>query len=106
MQKAAALPQQLRRKKMRMLLEKGADFACIQQFEPDDQVPIRQYYHSRAHLPMIQGDWDEDSDDEPLDDDWLQKMSNKVCRGRISSPFVKFVLQSHFECCLLYDGLY
>jgi len=35
---------------------------------------IRQYYHSRTNLPMLDNDWLHDSDEEN-DDNWLQKMS-------------------------------
>ena len=43
----------------------------------DKQIPNRQYYHSRTNLPMLEGDWEMDSDDEP-DEVWLHKMGEEV----------------------------
>jgi hypothetical protein len=68
---------QTRRKKMRLLQELGASTSTIQQFIPTDQVPIRRYFHSRTNAPMLYGDWDVDSDDEP-DETWLNRMSEEV----------------------------
>ena len=79
--KTGALDLQTRRKKIRLLMEIGADEKTRTQFVPTSKVPIRQYFHSRSNEPMLQGEWDVDSDDEE-DEGWLTKMSEEVsCRS-------------------------
>ena len=75
--KTGALDLNTRRKKMRLMMEVGADEKTRTQFVPSSDVPIRQYFHSRSNEPILQGEWDEDSDDEE-DEGWLTKMSEEV----------------------------
>jgi len=74
---AAYLDPTDRRKKSETLREQGADENAIKRLFPDDEVPIRQYYHSKTNLPMYEGEWDEDSDDDP-DDGWREKMGEQL----------------------------
>lgn len=73
----ATLDVHTRRKNIRLLSEIGADESAVKQFLPNSEVAIRQYYHSRSNEPMLEGEWDVDSDDEE-DEDWLTKMSEEV----------------------------
>ena len=43
--------------------------------------PIRQYYHTRTNLPMLENEWDVDSDD-CSDDGWLHENSKEVRNER------------------------
>ena len=70
--KACSLDLQTRRKKMRLLLEAGADEQTTLQFVPGSDVPVRQYFHSRSNEPMLPGEWDVDSDDED-DEGWVDE---------------------------------
>lgn len=63
-------------------MEVGADEANMKQFECTSEVPVRQYFHSRANEPMLEGEWDVDSDDEE-DEGWLTKMSEEVSLRRV-----------------------
>ena len=42
---------------------------------------IRQYYHSRTNLHMADGEWEYDSDDDPIDDAWIHQLNEKVSNG-------------------------
>lgn len=75
--KAAAMDLPTRRKKIRLLQEIGADKSVVEQLAPTGDTPVRQYFHSRTNAPMLDGEWDVDSDDEP-DESWLHKMSEAV----------------------------
>jgi len=75
--KAATLDLATRKKKVRLLQENGADSSVARRFVPGDDHPLRQYFHSRTNLPMLEGEWEEDSDDEP-DETWLHKMSEQL----------------------------
>lgn len=75
--KAAVKDLATRKKKVRLLQESDAEKSLAMQFIPSDDRPLRQYFHSRTNLPMLEGGWDDDSDDEP-DDTWLHKMSEQV----------------------------
>jgi VEFS-Box of polycomb protein len=75
--KTGALDSQTRRKKMRLVMELGADEKTRLQFVANSDIPIRQYFHSRSNEPMLPGEWDIDSDDEE-DERWLTKMSDEV----------------------------
>lgn len=77
--KTGAMDLTTRRKKMRLMMEVGADEKTRTQFVPTSDVPIRQYFHSRSNEPILEGEWDEDSDDEE-DEGWLTKMSEEVRR--------------------------
>ena len=68
---------QTRRKKMRILMEVGADEAKRMHFAPSSEIPVRQYFHSRSNEPMLPGEWDVDSDDEE-DERWLTNMGEQV----------------------------
>eukprot|EP00546_Thalassionema_frauenfeldii_P011571 CAMPEP_0178926710 /NCGR_PEP_ID=MMETSP0786-20121207/18706_1 /TAXON_ID=186022 /ORGANISM="Thalassionema frauenfeldii, Strain CCMP 1798" /LENGTH=482 /DNA_ID=CAMNT_0020601907 /DNA_START=166 /DNA_END=1614 /DNA_ORIENTATION=+ len=65
------------RKKTRFLTELGADEFTLQHFIPNNNTPIRQYYHSRSNEPMLEGEWDIDSDEED-DENWLVRMSEEL----------------------------
>lgn len=75
--KACSLDLQTRRKKMRLLVEAGADEETRLQFVPGSDMPVRQYFHSRSNEPMLPGEWDVDSDDED-DEGWLTIMSEQL----------------------------
>ena len=62
---------------MRLLSEIGAGEDAMKQFVVTSDLPVRQYFHSRSNEPMLEGEWDVDSDDEE-DDGWLIKMSEEV----------------------------
>jgi len=51
---------------------------AISQYVLTGKEPIRQYYHSRTNLPMADGEWEYDSDDDPIDDMWIHKLSEKL----------------------------
>lgn len=74
----ASLDRAARRKKARLLEEMGADERDIQRYDLDDKVPIRQYYHSKTKQPVLNGDWDVDSDDDSTDDLWLHQICASV----------------------------
>lgn len=74
--KAAAMEQSVRRKKIKLMAAADAK-ESLESFLPDAKTPIRQYYHSRTFQPMLKGDWDVDSDDEP-DDAWLHRMGAEL----------------------------
>ena len=75
-QRAAAVDAVVRRKRLLALQSNNAPASAISSYLPTDQVPIRQYFHSRTNLPLE--DWNsDDSDDEP-DDEWLHKMSSDL----------------------------
>jgi len=65
------------RKKTRFLSELGADESALRHFLPNSNTPIRQYYHSRSNEPMLEGEWDIDSDEEE-DENWLVRMSEEL----------------------------
>ncbi|KAL3771697.1 hypothetical protein ACHAWO_008339 [Cyclotella atomus] len=70
---AAAMDPVVRRRRLLALETNDAPASVISSYLPTDQVPVRQYYHSRTNLPLE--DWNSvDSDDEP-DEEWLHKMS-------------------------------
>ena len=94
--KAASLDVQTRRKKIRLLQEIGADESVMQQFVPSHKAPLRQYFHSRTNAPMLEGEWDLDSDDES-DDHWLHKMSEAV---RILRCSLSLSLSVLYTCVL------
>jgi hypothetical protein len=75
----ALLDRAVRRKKARLLEEMGADERDRMRYDLDDKVPIRQYYHSKTKQPMLNGDWDVDSDDDSTDDSWLRQICASVC---------------------------
>jgi len=52
---------------------------AISQYVPDDEMPVRQYFHSKTMQPMAPGEWDVDSDDE-ADDEWAQMLSECVLK--------------------------
>eukprot|EP00543_Licmophora_paradoxa_P001395 CAMPEP_0202459278 /NCGR_PEP_ID=MMETSP1360-20130828/34258_1 /ASSEMBLY_ACC=CAM_ASM_000848 /TAXON_ID=515479 /ORGANISM="Licmophora paradoxa, Strain CCMP2313" /LENGTH=295 /DNA_ID=CAMNT_0049080275 /DNA_START=1 /DNA_END=888 /DNA_ORIENTATION=+ len=64
-------------KKMRLLNEQGAPSSAVTQFQPNSDEPVRQYYHSRTNEPMVDGEWDHDSDEES-DKAWFEKMSEDL----------------------------
>jgi hypothetical protein len=69
----AAMEPAIRRKRLVALETNDAPASVISSYLPTDEVPVRQYYHSRTNLPLE--DWNHvDSDDEP-DEEWLHKMS-------------------------------
>jgi hypothetical protein len=72
----ATLPLVTRRSKIRELQACGADDATIGRYVPNDQAPIRQYYRSKTNQPMLDVDWEIDSDDES--DPWVHKISEAV----------------------------
>ena len=46
--------------------------------EPEDEeMPQRQFYHSRSRLPLRVGDWDVDSDEES-DNEWIDQWAQGV----------------------------
>jgi len=51
---------------------------AISQYVLTGKEPIRQYYHSRTNLPMADGEWDYDSDDDTIDDAWIHQLSEKL----------------------------
>lgn len=65
------------RKKTRFLSELGAEESALRHFLPNSNIPIRQYYHSRSNEPMLEGEWDIDSDEEE-DENWLVRMSEEL----------------------------
>jgi hypothetical protein len=77
-QNIASLESAARKKKARLLEEMGADAQDIQRYVLDDKVPIRDYYHSKTKQPMLNGDWDVDSDDDSTDDQWLGQIGASV----------------------------
>jgi hypothetical protein len=87
----ASLDRAARKKKARLLEEMGADERDTQRYDLDDKVPIRQYYHSRTKQPMLNEDWDVDSDDDSTDDLWLRQISASVSLR---------MLQSNSRCSL------
>lgn len=73
---AAAMDPLARRRRLLALETNDAPASIISSYLPTDEVPVRQYYHSRTNLPLE--DWnDNDSDDEP-DEEWLHKMSDDL----------------------------
>ena len=76
LEKVAALPPATRRSKIRELQACGADDATIGRYVPNHQAPIRQYYRSKTNQPMLDGDWEIDSDDES--DPWVHKINEAV----------------------------
>ena len=72
---AAALDVQDRKRKAQFLRDQGVGEDTVRRIVPNDQIPVRQYYHSKTNLPMRQGEWAEDSDDES-DDSWIDKKSS------------------------------
>lgn len=51
--------------------------------EPDDEeMPQRQFYHSRSRLPIRVGDWDVDSDEES-DNEWIDQWARGVSLCRV-----------------------
>jgi hypothetical protein len=65
-----------RRRRLLALESNDAPASVISSYLPTDEVPIRQYFHSRTNLPLE--DWNSiDSDDEP-DEEWLNKMSSDL----------------------------
>ncbi len=61
----------------RLLQHQHQHQKALSEYIGDDQVPIRQYFHSRTMQPMAPGDWDADSDDDP-DDEWLHALGESV----------------------------
>ena len=70
---AAAMDPIIRRRRLLALEANDAPISVISSYLPTDEVPIRQYFHSRTNLPMEEWN-DVDSDDES-DDEWLHKMN-------------------------------
>jgi len=62
---------------MQFFRDHGADEDAIRRIVPNDQIPVRQYYHSKTNLPMRHDEWKEDSDDES-DDSWMEKKSQRL----------------------------
>jgi len=75
--KVAGMDLAIRRKKSRFLSELSADESVLRNFLPSSDVPIRQYFHSRSNEPMLDGEWNIDSDEED-DERWLTKMSEEL----------------------------
>lgn len=75
--KAATLDLPTRKKKIRLLQDIGAKPSIMKAFVPSDDVPLRQYFHSRPIAPMLVGEWCYDSDEEP-DDEWLHRMGEEL----------------------------
>ena len=75
--KAAHLDSAVRRKKIRILKQSGADNDTISRFVRSDKIPVRQYYRSRSNVLMQENDWECDSD-EDSDEGWLQRYSQEV----------------------------
>ena len=69
---AAALDIQDRKRKAQFLRNQGVGEDTVRRIVPNDEIPVRQYYHSKTNLPMRQEEWAEDSDDES-DDSWIDK---------------------------------
>jgi len=70
---------QTRRKRLRQLQDFGAASEVLQPYLPSSTVPIRNYYHCRTYAPMVADDeWEVDSDDEPMDEQWLTRMSEEL----------------------------
>jgi len=74
-------------KKMRLLNEQGAPSSAVTQFQPNSDEPVRQYYHSRTNEPMVDGEWDHDSDEES-DKAWFEKMSEDVSCETVRHSFI------------------
>jgi len=74
---ASQLDLPIRKKKIRLLQMNGGNADNISRFVPGDQVPIRQYYHSRTNMPILAGEWDQDSDDDS-NNEWLHRDSEEV----------------------------
>lgn len=75
--KAASLGLATRRKKLLSLQERDAPASVLSSYLPNNETPIRQYFHSRTNLPISHQEWMVDSDDEP-DDSWLHQMSSDL----------------------------
>ena len=72
----AALDPLVRKRRVTALESNDAPESVISCYLPTDEVPIRQYFHSRTNLPLE--DWNNiDSDDEP-DEEWLHKLNSDL----------------------------
>mmetsp|Transcript_62832 Transcript_62832/g.185557 ORF Transcript_62832/g.185557 Transcript_62832/m.185557 type:complete len:264 (+) Transcript_62832:1019-1810(+) len=71
--KIAKLDSNERKKRVRLLEMQAAGQETVSRYTHCDRFPVRQYYHSRTKLPMLDNEWEEDSDEEP-DDSWLHRM--------------------------------
>jgi len=74
---AATLDAGTRNKRLLALQASDAPASIISAYLPSDNVPMRQYFHSRTNLPMSHGEWMVDSDDE-IDETWLHEMSSEL----------------------------
>ena len=54
-----------------------AEIGANNQFIRDDKAPVRQYYHSQTNLPLLEGDWDQDSDEEATEN-WIIRENGEV----------------------------
>ena len=70
----------VRRDKIALLEHLQAETGVIDQFLRDDKAPIRQYFHSRTNMPMLEGDWDHDSDDDSIER-WIIREKEAVSWG-------------------------
>ena len=75
--KACQIENSIRKRKLNILKKYGADKDTISRFIRSDQIPIRQYYHSRTNLPLSQYGWEHDSDDDS-DDEWYHGNCKEV----------------------------
>jgi len=66
-----------RKRKHELTRSPGADEDAVGRSEPDDPIPVRQYYHSKTNLPKRHNEWNYDSDDES-DDSWMEMKSNQL----------------------------
>mmetsp|Transcript_31207 Transcript_31207/g.45689 ORF Transcript_31207/g.45689 Transcript_31207/m.45689 type:complete len:274 (+) Transcript_31207:103-924(+) len=68
----------VRKKKAQLLESQQVPIEVITPYLPPNGVtPCRQYYHSKTNLPMLEGDWEVDSDDES-DDVWYHRMGDEL----------------------------
>lgn len=74
----ARLSDAVRAKRAQTLLEHGEYGAPLSRLTMSDEAPIRQYYRSKTNIPMLEGEWDEDSDDEVAGDLWRFKMGEDL----------------------------
>lgn len=75
--KTASLNVATHNRKTLSLQANNALLSASSAYLPNDTEPLRQYFHSRTNLPMAQGEWMEDSDDE-TDNSWLREMSAEL----------------------------
>eukprot|EP00804_Cyclotella_cryptica_P013823 CCRYP_020887-RA/>CCRYP_020887-RA protein AED:0.10 eAED:0.10 QI:0/-1/0/1/-1/1/1/0/632 len=69
----AAMDPLVRRRRLLALEANDAPVSVISSYLPTDEVPLRQYFHSKTNLPME--NWDDVDSDDESDDEWLHKRS-------------------------------